>query len=276
MVDRADRRRTQGVHADPHAAASKRAKAPEGQHGQVVAPIPSAIREAIEARSCPWCGRGPYKVLATHTNMAHGIGADELRELAGLGKGASICDPDHAANCRDLLIARPSWEEMSRRGREAGGKKALHAAHEGRKRQIRRDAVETDELVGRRFDEGFLLKDIAAETGLSMDGVRGALKRLGLTGDHRTRRAAVPEEKAVLVTRSANAREGIKRAALERRRELFDDFNALGGTVEAIAELADRHGMKLKNMRARLVKIGALPAGRLALRSTAVGPESGA
>ncbi|MER6534659.1 hypothetical protein ABT215_12785 [Streptomyces sp900105755] len=180
-------------------------------------------------------------------------------------KGASICDPDHSQNCRELLTGRPDWPEMSQRGREAGSAtRAYEAANEGRRRQVRRDMAETDALVEQRFKEGTLLRDIAAETGLGIDGVRGALTRLGLGGaDRRSRRAANAEEKAALARSAANAREGIKRAAERRKASLIAEFNELGGTVSSVVELAERHGVAPKNMRARLVKIGALPGGRV-------------
>lgn len=265
MANRSNRRQTRGRYADPLAATRKLARSPEGQHGQVVAPDSSAVREAIAAGKCPWCGRGPYRVLATHTSRSHGVGAAELRELAGLKKRASICDPDHSQNCRELLTERPSWPAMSRKGYEAAAAERVAAANAGRKRQVRRDMADVDELVGRRFREGALLRDIAAETGLGIDGVRGSLNRLGLGGaDNRARRAAEPQEKAAMTESAANAREGIKRAAQKRRAELIAEFNELGGTLAVVQELANRHAVTPKNMRARLVKIGALPGGRIA------------
>jgi hypothetical protein len=124
--------------------------------------------------------------------------------------------------------------------------------------------AQVDELVGRRFREGVLLRDIAIETGLGIDGVRGALARLGLGGaDNRARRAATPQEKTAMSKSAANAREGIKRAAQKRREELIAEFNELGGTLAVVEELAKRHDVTPKNMRARLVKIGAIPGGRM-------------
>lgn len=265
MANRSNRRQTHGRYADPLAATKKLARSPEGQHGQVIAPDPSAVREAIEAGKCPWCGRGPYKVLATHTGRSHGIGASELRELAGLKKRASICDPSHSQSCRELLTERPAWPEMSRKGYEAVAAERVEAANEGRRRQVRRDMAHVDELVGRRFREGVLLRDIATEAGLGIDGVRGALARLGLGGaDNRARRAATPQEKTAMSKSAANAREGIKRAAQKRREGLIAEFNELGGTLAVVEELAKCHNVTPKNMRARLVKIGVIPGGRVA------------
>lgn len=267
MGNRSNRRQTHGRYADPLAATKKLARSPEGQHGQIIAPDPAALREAIEAGKCPWCGRGPYKVLATHTARSHGIGASELRELAGMKKRASICDPDHSQHCRELLVERPSWPEMSRRGYEAVAAERVKAANEGRRRQVRQDMAETDELVAQRFKDGALLKDIVTETGLGIDGVRGALSRLGLGDtDRRSRRAVNAQERAAMSRSAANAREGIKQAAQRRKESLIAEFKELGGTLGAVEQLAERHGMKPKNMRARLVKIGAILGGRVSAR----------
>ncbi|GAW54732.1 hypothetical protein PD653_2146 [Nocardioides sp. PD653] len=70
-------------------------------------PSTEAIRRAVEALLCPWCGKGPFKLLARHTNHAHGIDRNELRDRAGLTYSASISSPDlhaqrseHAQNLR--------------------------------------------------------------------------------------------------------------------------------------------------------------------------------
>lgn len=62
--------------------------------------IPSGkkLRRYISAGQCPWCESGKtFKVLALHTYLIHGISRYELRELAGLNRSTSICDPDHSA-----------------------------------------------------------------------------------------------------------------------------------------------------------------------------------
>lgn len=64
------------------------------------------LRGFIEAQMCPWCPKGPFKVLAKHTYRAHGIGGPELRERAGLYKRASICSPEEADHHRALVLAR--------------------------------------------------------------------------------------------------------------------------------------------------------------------------
>lgn len=101
----------------------------EGQHGQVVAPTQDAIREAIEAGKCPWCGRGPYALLAMHTNKAHGVDRFELRDLSGLTYNTRICDPDLAARLSERSkrngsggAIRPTQPRKSPRINEAARK----------------------------------------------------------------------------------------------------------------------------------------------------------
>ncbi|MFD5208357.1 hypothetical protein ACFWNF_15700 [Streptomyces anulatus] len=137
---------------------------------------------------------------------------------------------------------------------------SFQAVAEGRKRQVKRDAKEVDQLVGKLYAEGALLRDIVTETGLGIDGVRGSLKRLGIKGvDNRTRRAKTAKGGSELASSAANAREGLKRAGQERRARLVEEFTQLGGDQAAVVELGRRHNMTPGAMRGRLVKIGALP-----------------
>jgi predicted RNA-binding Zn-ribbon protein involved in translation (DUF1610 family) len=82
------------------------AKGESGTFGAVVAPSPEAVRAAIVAQTCPFCGRGPYKVLAVHTNKTHGVDKRELREMAGLTLGVSICSEGYSARARELASGR--------------------------------------------------------------------------------------------------------------------------------------------------------------------------
>ena len=58
---------------------------------------PAEVRAAIEAQTCPFCGKGPFIIVAGHTQRAHGIDRYELRDLAGLYYSTSITPPEHAA-----------------------------------------------------------------------------------------------------------------------------------------------------------------------------------
>jgi hypothetical protein len=95
-----------GVSAETLRAKQLLANAPAGQADRVVSYDPVAVRTAIEAQTCPFCGRGPYKVLAVHTNKIHGVDRRDLRELAGLNGSARICAPEFSENARQRAHER--------------------------------------------------------------------------------------------------------------------------------------------------------------------------
>lgn len=68
------------------------------------------IRKCIKEQRCPFCkNKRRFTVLAAHTSHAHGITAYQLREMAGLARVRSICDPVH----REYLSAAQK-EKMKR------------------------------------------------------------------------------------------------------------------------------------------------------------------
>lgn len=69
------------------------------------------LRQFISAGQCPWCEKKKHFInIAAHTFQAHGIYADELREMAGLNRSRSVCDPDYSEACRERVSRRPSDE----------------------------------------------------------------------------------------------------------------------------------------------------------------------
>lgn len=54
-------------------------------------PSPKYLRECIDMGFCPWCGRDGFRVLAGHTIRAHGICADDIREMAYLLRHKPTC-----------------------------------------------------------------------------------------------------------------------------------------------------------------------------------------
>lgn len=111
--------------------AALRRRHPAGVKEPVVAPSQAAIREAIEAQTCPFCGRGPFKMLPVHTNKTHGVDKWELRDLAGLTTRDALCspealakmaaayDPDQGALARAAAAARTRRpQRWTRAGRE--------------------------------------------------------------------------------------------------------------------------------------------------------------
>lgn len=140
---RASRRRSRGVAVRVVEAKEKLESTPEGQFGRRTAPSQHAVREAIRAGTCPWCGRGPWKVLARHVHAAHGFDRFELRAAAGLKKHASICDPAFSEERSAFAKARCPKPPP----RRSGGKNVLSAA--GRRAQ----AANARRIAARRTPE---------------------------------------------------------------------------------------------------------------------------
>lgn len=66
----------------------------------------AALREAIESQTCPWCGRGPFFVLAQHVQRVHEIPARDLREMAGMFATAKICSDEYSAKASELALEK--------------------------------------------------------------------------------------------------------------------------------------------------------------------------
>jgi len=62
------------------------------------------LRDFIRQQRCPFCNsKKTFIMLAGHVWQAHGISAYELREMAGLNRGTSICDPDFSLERAELM-----------------------------------------------------------------------------------------------------------------------------------------------------------------------------
>ena len=75
-----------------------------GQHEQVVFPSVESVKEAVLAGICPCCGKGPFALLARHTNARHGIDKKELRDLAGLAYKDSITAGELKERRRQIAV----------------------------------------------------------------------------------------------------------------------------------------------------------------------------
>lgn len=164
------------------------------------------MRDCIEAQICPWCGGGPFKVLATHTGRSHGVDGKELRELAGLTKYSSICAPDHAAARAEALSGKKlpdhaygegqrKRRKLSEAGRAAQRAKAAKVSQADRERaarisgdkQLAANAEKYAEME-RLFAQGVPPAQIAEIVGMRPPTVIRALKRAGVYVDGRKRR----------------------------------------------------------------------------------------
>jgi len=118
----------------------------------VSTPAADEIRAAIEAQTCPFCGKGPFVVVALHTNHAHGIDRRQLRDQAGLYYSTSITPPEHAAQraeaARKYLVPL-DYSQRSKRGSKdrvsAAGRAAKYRFTEDDHRKAAK-AMATDEV----------------------------------------------------------------------------------------------------------------------------------
>lgn len=177
---RRDTPHTKGVRSQKLTDDAKLARTAAGQAYPKAAPSAEALREFIAAQTCPWCGKGPWQVLARHTHSAHGVSASEIRELAGLTKYTPVCSKDHSSGRRERLLGRPlpdSAHENLRQRREEGvpaemseaGKEANRRKLEAARAKLAANAKLTDEVVleaRQRCAQGELIKDLAAEFGV--------------------------------------------------------------------------------------------------------------
>lgn len=92
------------------------------------------VRNCIERQVCPFCGRGGFRVLARHTQAAHGVNARALREMAALPMAASICAPDFARELREARGARMA--ELAPKAAAARAK-----THRGSKVELTRGGI---------------------------------------------------------------------------------------------------------------------------------------
>ena len=75
---------------------------------------PKTLRTCIEEQRCPWCHRVGLRSLANHTVRAHGVYADELRQLAGLPANAPLCSPELSASHREFALKHGSTDRLHR------------------------------------------------------------------------------------------------------------------------------------------------------------------
>lgn len=67
-------------------------------------PSTEEIRAGITSQVCPWCGKGPFKMLPIHVNRVHDIDKWELRELAGYATTDQICGDSAIESMRAAAV----------------------------------------------------------------------------------------------------------------------------------------------------------------------------
>lgn len=110
-----EQRRTHFVHTE-----TLRRHRLEGQplasiQDAVVAPSREAMMAALAGLRCPFCGKGPFLSVASHTVKAHGVSSADLRDMLAIGYDARSPFVD------DRLSAAHSATAMAKFGEFHGG-----------------------------------------------------------------------------------------------------------------------------------------------------------
>lgn len=140
---------TRGENANKIESANRRRHPNAGAFGpQVPTFSPDYVHGYLDQQLCPWCGRGPFKVVALHVAQVHGIGRKELRDLAGLKSNDSICSKEFSDGARSRAVERnaiTAVHDAISSGRATTNpptkfytRAGLEASREGSRRQIAR------------------------------------------------------------------------------------------------------------------------------------------
>jgi hypothetical protein len=259
-----------------------------GQHGVLAAPSAASVRKFIEAQVCPWCGTGPWQVMAGHTSKAHGISAAELREMAGLIKAASICSPDHSKVTSERSRRRWDSAESSPLAAFSGGKGRKRSfSTAGRVAQREKALAQTAEQRQRRsenmraaraaagqpkheeilqlYDQGLLLAEIAVQADVSPITARRVIRAHRDNPDLLKRAFQSARWQAGAGRGRRKGHETRSRRTQAEREAIRAEFENAGATRQALHALAVAHGITVKSMRGKLKRAGAaLPDGRIA------------
>lgn len=95
-------------------------------------------REQLRAGICPYCARGPFRTIASHTWQVHEMSGRQLRDEFGFYFDEPLCDPDSSARRREIALKHVIWENtdpaMPRQKRGLSKKAIARLAEIGFKR----------------------------------------------------------------------------------------------------------------------------------------------
>lgn len=227
-----------------------------GVYGAVIAPSESAIQAAIDAQRCPWCGAGPYKMLAGHTSKAHGVDRQELRRLAGLDSRSSICAPERSENARKHLISQNADGSLSKKGGQAAAERGIHFL--GSQTRVAKLASANrlrDEAILSDYHAGLGREEIARRNATGTAVVARVLAAAGIKENGR-RRAALKRDISDMRKASVAATERSSKEKVARYAELGSDWAAIhklsleySVSAKSFAALMRRHGAHVPDGR---------------------------
>lgn len=197
--------------------------------------------DAVQRGLCPFCGEGPFVVVAIHVAAKHDVDRLRLRSMLGVDKKESICDPAHS----DAFRARMIEFRHSETGAAALAEAAA-ARGDRRRASWARENERRDAEILRRFDAGQTFRDIAADLELSWRTVRSVVRRDRTDEDGRRRITSRRREHFRALQAEQSQR------ALARRRELRTRFQA----GESVAELSLIFGVSERRIKRLLIEVG--------------------
>lgn len=100
------------------------------------APRADDMTDALRQQVCPFCGAGPFVVVAQHTYQKHGVTADQLREMAGMMLNESICDPTYSATRSEHTRRLIGEGTLISSGMSATGGRRVTPARKAQLRQL--------------------------------------------------------------------------------------------------------------------------------------------
>lgn len=212
------------------------------------------VREFLDAYLCPWCGAGPFKVVAAHTNKAHGVNKRELRERAGLSLSTKITPAEFSEQLSES--SRDHLAAISVKGRAAVAEKygdgIQRLATEGHIAANARKRDEARRRVLELFEKGLPLSKIQDEAGIGVGRLRAILDEEALReSDLRGRGAAIRGDANL-----GAATVAFQKASQDRRLAFVARYDALGHTEEGLNSLAAEYSASRKSVMARLRKYG--------------------
>lgn len=205
--------------------------------------------DAIERQVCPICGAGPFTVVAQHVSMMHNIGRNELRDLLGIPRSESICDPTYASARSVITTKRMDVEtlrQMNARLTTEDRAKAGRVLSD----RLAKEHRERDEKIVALVAAGQTFKNIGKEVGLNSSAVAAIVKQNGIETDGRA--LYHNQRKGQSTPQFEAAREQYMKRAAERRATIVVRYQA----GEGVRELAEAYGVGLGSMRAMLKEQG--------------------
>lgn len=242
------------------------------------------VLQRLENGLCPYCDRGPFQQVVTHTSRAHGMGPREIRDAAGVSYEYVLTSPDlHASN-----VARGKRRDMAkiRENRDPKRKRVLSDAAQLLNRQkleVARESIGPSELArragaamaeryaGARQDlapqitqmvkQGASYEQIANEMGVGLTVVKHAARESGVA---ELRTALIKQVRVERLGEFRNQAVASNIARLEAdRAKTLQAWSATDGEWTDLVALAESTGRSPKQMRHFLVRAGAtVPDGR--------------